>query len=129
MNDFGRLLPFMLVARRVRLPPLHHRCSRLPPRPSHDVPRRSQRTLFTSAVETLSEGFLDLAIALPFPPSLPHYSTTIILLTVVSRLAFTLPISIWVWMRGENHSMFLTNMFAFRLNGEDTGTKRLLDLR
>jgi len=40
-----------------------------------------------------------LAVGLPFPPSLPAYSTTIILFTVVSRLAFTLPFSIWAQRR------------------------------
>ncbi|KAI0268384.1 60Kd inner membrane protein-domain-containing protein [Gloeopeniophorella convolvens] len=51
---------------------------------------------FTTA---LQNGFLDLAISLPFPSSLPPYSTTIILLTVVSRLAFTVPFSIWAKKR------------------------------
>lgn len=89
----------MFAARRVRLHSFHHRCSHLPSRTGYEVSRRSHRTLFTSAVETLSEGFLDLALALPFPPSLPPYSTTIILFTVVSRLAFTLPFSIWAQQR------------------------------
>lgn len=37
-----------------------------------------------------------MAIALPLPPEWPAYSTTIILVTVVSRLAFTVPFSVWV---------------------------------
>jgi inner membrane protein COX18 len=48
---------------------------------------------FTSAIQG---GFLDLAVALPWPSSFPPYSSTIILLTVVSRLAFTVPFSVWV---------------------------------
>jgi hypothetical protein len=48
---------------------------------------------FTSAIQ---DGFLDLAIALPWPPSFPPYSSTIILLTVVSRLALSVPFSVWV---------------------------------
>ncbi|CCM03167.1 uncharacterized protein FIBRA_05289 [Fibroporia radiculosa] len=42
-----------------------------------------------------ANGFLDLAIALPLPPILPPYSTTIIVVTVVSRLFFTVPFSVW----------------------------------
>src|SRR6202044_37144 len=97
----------MFAARRVRLHSFHHRCSHLPSRTGYEVSRRPHRTLFTSAVETLSEGFLDLSLALPFPPLLPPYSTTIILFTVVSRLAFTLPFSIWV---RETHVMFLADV-------------------
>jgi len=46
-------------------------------------------------IQNICDGFLDLALALPLPPTLPAYSTTIILVTLLSRLAF-LPISIWV---------------------------------
>lgn len=46
-------------------------------------------------VQSVCNGFLDLATALPLPPSLPPYSTTIIFVTVISRFAL-LPISIWV---------------------------------
>ncbi|PCH41093.1 hypothetical protein WOLCODRAFT_118223 [Wolfiporia cocos MD-104 SS10] len=57
---------------------------------------KPQRRAFSSSViQTLSDGFLDLAIALPLPQSLPPYSTTIILLTVATRLVFTLPFSVW----------------------------------
>ncbi|KIM90894.1 hypothetical protein PILCRDRAFT_811390 [Piloderma croceum F 1598] len=87
----------MFAAKRV-LPPFYHRRSRLLLRTGHG-PRKSLRTVFTSAVEPLAEGFLDLALTLPFPSSLPLYSTTIILFTVVSRLAFTVPISIWAQRR------------------------------
>lgn len=51
---------------------------------------------FTSAIQN---GFLDLAIALPWPASFPPYSSTIILLTVVSRLALTVPFSVWAKKR------------------------------
>ncbi|OCH92940.1 hypothetical protein OBBRIDRAFT_790799 [Obba rivulosa] len=61
--------------------------------------RLSRRTFISSAVQGLSDGFLDLAIALPYPPSLPAYTTTIILLTVASRLALTVPFSIWARRR------------------------------
>ena len=48
---------------------------------------------FTSSIY---DGFLDLATALPWPSSFPPYSATIILLTVASRLALTVPFSVWV---------------------------------
>ncbi|EMD40772.1 hypothetical protein CERSUDRAFT_91514 [Gelatoporia subvermispora B] len=57
--------------------------------------RHPRRTFITSAVQQLSDGFLDLAIALPYPPSLPAYTTTIVVLTVASRLVLTVPFSIW----------------------------------
>ncbi len=46
-------------------------------------------------MQGLCDGFLDLALALPLPPSLPPYATTIILTTVITRVAL-LPIAIWV---------------------------------
>ena len=46
-------------------------------------------------MQGLCDAFLDLAIALPFPAALPPYSTTIILTTVVARVAL-LPVAIWV---------------------------------
>lgn len=46
-------------------------------------------------VQSLCDGFLDLAIALPFPPSVPSYSATIILVTVASRVAL-FPLALWV---------------------------------
>ncbi|RDX55563.1 hypothetical protein OH76DRAFT_1317916, partial [Lentinus brumalis] len=67
-------------------PPL--RASRWPPR--RPVPRR---TFISSALQGLSDGFLDLAIALPFPPGWPPYASTIILVTVATRLVFTVPFS------------------------------------
>ncbi|KAF9818317.1 hypothetical protein IEO21_02832 [Rhodonia placenta] len=66
---------------------------------------RSSRKFASAAIQSLTDGFLDLAIALPLPPGLPPYSTTIILVTAVSRLIFTVPFSIWAknrqW-RAEN---------------------------
>lgn len=64
--------------------------------PHRRVPVGRPRTFVSSTLQTVSEGFLDLAIALPYPESLPPYSTTIILATVVTRLVFTVPFSIWV---------------------------------
>ncbi|PFH52805.1 hypothetical protein AMATHDRAFT_1848 [Amanita thiersii Skay4041] len=45
-------------------------------------------------MQGLCEGFLDLAVALPIPPAFPPYSTTIILVTLVTR-ATLLPIAVW----------------------------------
>ncbi|KAI0750737.1 60Kd inner membrane protein-domain-containing protein [Daedaleopsis nitida] len=75
-------------------------------RSSRCLPRGApRRTFLSSTIHGLSEGFLDLAIALPIPPEWPVYSTTIILVTVVTRLAFTVPFSVWAknrqW-RAEN---------------------------
>ncbi|KAJ7228572.1 membrane insertase OXA1/ALB3/YidC, partial [Mycena pura] len=56
-------------------------------------------------VQSLCDGFLDLAVALPFPTSVPYYSTTIILVTVASRLAL-FPIALW----GRNRVRRLENV-------------------
>jgi mitochondrial inner membrane protein COX18 len=61
-------------------------------RPSVGQPR----TFTSDAIQKASEGFLDLALAIPFPEYIPPYSGTIILLTVATRLVFTVPFSIWV---------------------------------
>ncbi|KAJ7764973.1 60Kd inner membrane protein-domain-containing protein [Mycena maculata] len=45
-------------------------------------------------IQSLCDGFLDLAVALPFPPSVPAYSATIILVTVASRLVI-FPVALW----------------------------------
>ncbi|KAJ7180191.1 60Kd inner membrane protein-domain-containing protein [Mycena crocata] len=45
-------------------------------------------------IQSLSDGFLDLAIALPYPPSIPPYSATIILVAVTSRLLL-FPLALW----------------------------------
>lgn len=55
-------------------------------------PIPAQRRYF---IQSLCDGFLDLTAALPIPPSLPPYSTTIILVTLATRVAL-LPVSIWV---------------------------------
>lgn len=52
--------------------------------------------LWTQSIQTLTNGFLDLAIALPYPLSFPPYASTIVLTTVLTRALFTLPFSIWV---------------------------------
>jgi len=64
--------------------------------------RRNQVRTFISwpvAIQTVTDGFLDLSLALPYPPGVPPYATTIVLATVLSRIAFTLPFSIWAKKR------------------------------
>ena len=59
----------------------------------------SRRTLWTDNLtlfQPLKEGFLDLSLALPWPVDFPQYTSTIILVSVLSRLVFTLPFSVWV---------------------------------
>ncbi|KAI0702879.1 60Kd inner membrane protein-domain-containing protein [Cytidiella melzeri] len=58
----------------------------------------TRRTFVSEAIQTASDGFLDLALALPFPAELPAYSGTIILVTVVSRV-LTVPFSLWAKRR------------------------------
>lgn len=65
-------------------------------RPS--LPREHRRFFWAEFYHRLTPAaneFLDLAIALPFPPSFPPYASTIILGTVLLRLAF-LPTVLWV---------------------------------
>ncbi|GLB33903.1 putative 60Kd inner membrane protein [Lyophyllum shimeji] len=76
----------MLVLRHVQLRP-----RRLPAFPPRHGQSPANRRYF---IQNLCDGFLDLAIALPIPPSLPPYSTTIILTTILARFAL-LPVSIW----------------------------------
>ena len=47
-------------------------------------------------MQAVSDGFLDLALALPYSELVPPYSATIIITTVLSRLLFTVPFSVWV---------------------------------
>ncbi|KAL4076072.1 60Kd inner membrane protein-domain-containing protein [Scleroderma citrinum] len=61
------------------------------------LPPFRRRTI--SSLDALAGGFLDLATALPIPPALPPYSTTIILCTALSRLVLTVPFSIWAKQR------------------------------
>ncbi|GJE84189.1 hypothetical protein PsYK624_002650 [Phanerochaete sordida] len=59
-----------------------------------------RRRAFTSdVIQRASDGFLDLALAIPFPEYIPPYSGTIILLTIASRVVFTVPFSIWARKR------------------------------
>lgn len=66
---------------------------RLRPRPTYSARWRVQprRHLITG----LSEGFLDLALALPYPSSFPPYTSTIVLLSALLRV-FIFPVSLWV---------------------------------
>ncbi|THV08441.1 hypothetical protein K435DRAFT_771944 [Dendrothele bispora CBS 962.96] len=50
----------------------------------------------------MGQEFLDLATALPYPPSFPPYSTTIILVTVFSRL-LTVPVTLWASKRAQRY--------------------------
>lgn len=84
----------MLVLRHVPRRPRPLTFFKPPCSPRHGLP--SNRRFF---IQSLCDGFLDLAIALPIPPPLPPYSTTIILVTLFTRFAL-LPISIW----GKNQS-------------------------
>jgi len=52
-----------------------------------------------STIQTVSDGFLDLALALPYSETMPAYSATIILTTVLTRLILTVPSSIWAKRR------------------------------
>ena len=76
-------------------------------KPRSSVIHRGRRTYVTTVVQYISGEFLDLAIALPYPLSWPPYASTIILTTVISRLVFTVPFSIWVR---------LVNFFLIRVN-------------
>jgi mitochondrial inner membrane protein COX18 len=64
----------------------------------HLQPRRTfiTETLAAVGARLPCEEFLDLALALPIPPSFPPYTTTILAVTVASRLIFTVPFAIWV---------------------------------
>ncbi|THH11476.1 hypothetical protein EW145_g621 [Phellinidium pouzarii] len=53
----------------------------------------------SGSLQPITDGFLDLALALPWPNPFPPYASTIILTTVLSRLIFTLPFSIWAKRR------------------------------
>ncbi|KAF9057650.1 60Kd inner membrane protein-domain-containing protein [Panaeolus papilionaceus] len=60
--------------------------------------RFSLLNIYNESILKVGEGFLDLSLALPIPPSLPPYSTTIILFAAVSRIAL-FPITLWGWNR------------------------------
>ncbi|KZW03770.1 hypothetical protein EXIGLDRAFT_758096 [Exidia glandulosa HHB12029] len=56
--------------------------------------RPQRRTLIVEHFAAAADQFIDLSLALPYPTDWPPYASTIILITVVSRLA-VLPVSIW----------------------------------
>jgi len=62
---------------------------------------QSSRRQFSGIIESMGQEFLDLATALPYPSGFPPYSSTIILVTIFSRL-LTVPVTVWVrvfsWM-------------------------------
>jgi inner membrane protein COX18 len=59
--------------------------------------RNAQSRGFVSeTISFLSNGFVDLALASPFAPSLPPYTATIVTLTVLTRVCLILPLSVWV---------------------------------
>ncbi|KLO18035.1 hypothetical protein SCHPADRAFT_820380 [Schizopora paradoxa] len=71
-----------------------------PSKNTHLTPRNHARTFISlPTLQTLTDGFLDLSLALPYPPGVPPYATTIVLATVLSRIALTLPFSIWAKKR------------------------------
>jgi hypothetical protein len=107
--------PYLAMSWIARFPPRHFaRAQKL--RHAKTFLSLANRRSFVT-FETFTEGFLDLAIALPYPESFPPYSTTIILVAVVSRLLFTVPVSIWV-----RSFPFECNFSHTKLQGE---TKRI----
>ena len=94
-------------------------CLPTPYTPQNTHARPSNRRSF---MQGLGEGFLDLAIALPIPPSLPPYSTTIVLVTVATRLAL-LPVAIWVCdIRASLQTIQVS--FRRRVNDEHAKSKK-----
>ncbi len=67
---------------RLRLASQPHHGIRVP------IPRRN--------LSSVANSFLDFATAIPYPTAFPPYSSTIILVTVLTRIAL-LPIATWVW--------------------------------
>ncbi|KAF8897626.1 60Kd inner membrane protein-domain-containing protein [Infundibulicybe gibba] len=63
----------------------------LPPPPRYRIAALLNRRFF---IQNLCDGFLDLAVALPIPPSLPPYTTTIVFTTVVTR-CLLVPVAVW----------------------------------
>ena len=60
------------------------------------ISRTHNRTFLASAIQTASDGFLDLSLTLPYSELVPPYSATIIITTIVTRILFTVPFSVWV---------------------------------
>ena len=81
--------------------------------------RNFQRRGFISeTIGSLGNGFVDLALASPFAPTFPAYTSTIVVLTLVSRMAITLPVSVWVrvskfWPKYVNDPKGKTKAMAF----------------
>ncbi|KAF5344125.1 hypothetical protein D9758_008847 [Tetrapyrgos nigripes] len=71
------------------------------PVPHHSRYPQNRRHL-SGIIENAGQGFLDLATALPYPPSFPPYSTTIILVTIFSRL-ITIPATYWASKRAQRY--------------------------
>jgi hypothetical protein len=78
----------------------HHSGRALQSRLLSHCKNRSRRTLFTETLQSCTNAYLDLAMALPYPPTWPVYSCTIVLVGVASRVAL-LPVLLWV-----NQSIF-----------------------
>ena len=91
-------------------------------RPTRHILRRPphRRTFISSTIQSLSDGFLDLAIALPYPPGWPPYSCTIILVTVVTRLALTVPFSVWVFTLPREAPLYLLTYWPAVLGQKPT---------
>ena len=82
-----------------------------PPRSAAPAPLRHRHgrrapALSRGFLTGLQTEFLDLALALPIPPSWPAYSTAIIAVTVATRFA-VLPVSIWVCSLAFTSSILL----------------------
>ncbi len=91
----------------------HTVLTRVRPSSLHRPLRR--RLFWSDGYNTLTPAaneFLDLATALPFPPSFPPYASTVILGSVFLRLAF-LPTVLWV--RVAINPMKVANIFARRV--------------
>lgn len=92
----------MLVYSRLRHPPRNL--------PRHVAPH--YRTVSPTGrryfIREVGDGFLDLALALPFPTTFPPYSSTIILVTVLLRAAL-LPVAVWVRARTIGELLLVLN--------------------
>ncbi|KAF8592443.1 hypothetical protein K439DRAFT_1643585 [Ramaria rubella] len=83
------------------------------------VPTRSHRSLFTETLQTFTNAYFDLAIALPYPPTWPVYSSTIILAGVTSRIAL-LPVFIWARRRErKTEEIVVPSLRAYRVKLEE----------
>lgn len=92
---------------------------------SHAVVRRRthERCFWAEFYQHLTPAtneFLDLASALPFPPAFPPYASTVLLGTVLLRLAF-LPTVIWVSLQ-ETHRRHSVHVLPESSQGSQVGT-------